>query len=44
VVAELPSTAERVVEVHTFGKGLGLAASSIGIGRAATIVRSGSYD
>src|SRR5215216_5067416 len=39
VVAELQSTAERVAEVHTFGKGLGIAAPQIGIDRAAAIVR-----
>jgi hypothetical protein len=30
VVAELQSTAERVADVHTFGKGLGIAAPQIG--------------
>lgn len=39
VVAALPSTAERVVEVHTFGRGLGIAAPQIGIDQAAAIVR-----
>jgi peptide deformylase len=39
VVAELQSTAARVADVHTFGKGLGIAAPQIGIDRAAAIVR-----
>jgi peptide deformylase len=39
VVAELQSTTERVAEVHTFGKGLGIAAPQIGIDRTAAIVR-----
>jgi peptide deformylase len=39
VVAELQSTAERVADVHTFGKGLGIAAPQIGIDRTAAIVR-----
>jgi peptide deformylase len=39
VVAELQSTAARVAEVHTFGKGLGIAAPQIGIDRTAAIVR-----
>jgi hypothetical protein len=39
VVAELQATAERVAEVHIFGKGLGIAAPQIGIDRAAAIVR-----
>ena len=39
VVAELLAAAERVSKVHTFGKGLGIAAPQIGIDRAAAIVR-----
>ena len=39
VVAELQSAAERVSKVHTFGKGLGIAAPQVGIDRAAAIVR-----
>jgi peptide deformylase len=40
VVAELSSAVERVVALHTFGKGMGLAAPQIGINRAAAIVRT----
>jgi peptide deformylase len=40
VVAELNSAAERVAQVHTFGKGMGIAAPQIGIDRAAAIVRT----
>jgi peptide deformylase len=39
IVAELERAADRVAEVHTFGKGMGIAAPQIGIDRAATIVR-----
>lgn len=39
VVAELHSAGERVAAVHTFGKGMGIAAPQIGIDRAAAIVR-----
>lgn len=39
VVAALVSAAERVTRLHTFGKGMGLAAPQIGIDRAAAIVR-----
>jgi peptide deformylase len=39
VIAELQSAAERVAAVHTFGKGMGIAAPQIGIDRAAAIVR-----
>jgi peptide deformylase/transcriptional regulator with XRE-family HTH domain len=38
VVAELVCTAKRVAHAHTFGKGMGLAASQIGIDRSAAIV------
>ena len=38
VVAELNSAAVRVAAVHTFGKGLGIAAPQIGIDRSAAIV------
>ncbi|MFJ8309786.1 MULTISPECIES: peptide deformylase [unclassified Streptomyces] len=40
VVAELNSAAERAAAVHTFGKGMGIAAPQIGIDRAAAIVRT----
>ncbi|MGZ3140562.1 peptide deformylase [Lentzea chajnantorensis] len=40
VIAQLVSTMERVGQVHNFSKGMGLAAPQIGIGRAATVVRS----
>ncbi|WP_405580631.1 peptide deformylase [Streptomyces sp. NBC_01092] len=40
VVAELVSAAERASQVHVFGKGMGVAATQIGIDRAAAIVRS----
>jgi peptide deformylase len=39
VVAQLNSVAERVRAVHTFGKGMGIAAPQIGIDRAAAIVQ-----
>src|SRR5581483_1581739 len=42
VVAELHSALERVAQVHVFGKGLGIAAPHIGIGRAAAVVRTPS--
>jgi peptide deformylase len=44
VVAELQSAMERVVTVHTFAKGVGLAAPQIGIDRAAAIVRTPNGD
>jgi peptide deformylase len=44
VVAELSSAMERVSALHTFGKGMGIAAPQIGINRAATIVRSAEGD
>jgi peptide deformylase len=40
VVAELQSALERVAQAHVFGKGLGIAAPQIGIGRAAAVVRT----
>ncbi|OLF05921.1 formylmethionine deformylase [Actinophytocola xinjiangensis] len=40
VVAALASAAQRVARVHTFGKGMGVAAPQIGIDRAAAIVRT----
>jgi len=40
VVAQLVATMERVGQVHTFAKGMGLAAPQIGIGRSAAIVRT----
>ena len=40
VIAELNSAAERVAQVHVFGKGMGIAAPQIGISRAAAIVRT----
>ena len=42
VVAELHSALERVAHAHVFGKGLGIAAPQIGIGRAAAVVRTPS--
>src|SRR6185312_11012216 len=42
VAAELHSALERVGQVHVFGKGLGIAAPQIGIGRAAAVVRTPS--
>jgi peptide deformylase len=42
VVAALDSAAERVAQVHTFGKGMGIAAPQIGIERAAALVRTPS--
>ena len=44
VIAQLLSTMERVSEVHTFAKGMGLAAPQIGIGRAAALVRGPDGD
>jgi peptide deformylase len=40
VVIELVSRMERVSQIHTFAKGMGIAAPQIGIGRAATVVRT----
>ena len=40
VVAELHSALERVGQAHVFGKGMGIAAPQIGIGRAAAVVRT----
>ena len=40
VVGRLVSTMERVGQVHKFGKGMGLAAPQIGIGRAAAVIRT----
>ena len=42
VVAELQSALGRVGQAHVFGKGMGIAAPQIGIGRAAAIVRTPS--
>jgi peptide deformylase len=44
VIAQLVSTLERVSQVHTFAKGMGLAAPQIGIGRAAALVRTPGGD
>src|SRR3974390_1052826 len=44
VIAQLVSTMERVSQVHTFAKGIGLAAPQIGVGRAAALVRSPDGD
>ncbi len=44
VVAELSSAIERVSALHTFGKGMGIAAPQIGISRAAAIVRTTDGD
>jgi peptide deformylase len=40
VVTELHSALERVAKAHVFGKGLGIAAPQISIGRAAAVVRT----
>jgi peptide deformylase len=40
VVAELHSALQRVSQAHVFGKGMGIAAPQIGIGRAAAVVRT----
>ena len=40
VVANLVSALERVSQVHSFAKGMGLAAPQIGIGRAAAVIRA----
>jgi peptide deformylase len=40
VVAELSSAIERVAALHTFGKGMGIAAPQVGVNRAAAIVRT----
>lgn len=40
VVAQLHSTMDRVAAVHTFSKGMGLAAPQVGINRAVAIVRT----
>jgi peptide deformylase len=42
VIAQLASAMSRVEAVHTFGKGMGIAAPQIGIGRAAALVRTPS--
>jgi peptide deformylase len=39
-VAELHSALQRVAQAHVFGKGMGIAAPQIGIGRAAAVVRT----
>ena len=39
-VAQLHATMDRVAAVHTFGKGMGLAAPQIGIDRAVALVRT----
>lgn len=40
VVGQLVSALERVGQVHSFAKGMGLAAPQIGIGRAAAVIRT----
>ena len=40
VIAELHSALQRVAQAHVFGKGMGIAAPQIGIGRAAAVVRT----
>jgi peptide deformylase len=40
VVAELHSALERIAQVHVFGKGMGIAAPQIGIGRSAAVIRT----
>ena len=44
VITELQATALRIAEVHTFGKGMGIAAPQIGIDRAAAIVKPPGTD
>jgi peptide deformylase len=44
VVAQLVSTLERVSQVHTFSKGMGLAAPQIGISRSAAVIRTPDGD
>ncbi len=44
VVAQLQSAAERIAQVHVFGKGMGIAAPQIGIDRAAALVRTPDGD
>lgn len=39
VIAQLGSVVERAEQVHTFAKGIGLAAPQVGISRAAAVVR-----
>jgi peptide deformylase len=39
LVAELLAAMDGIAEVHVFGKGMGLAAPQLGIGRAAAVVR-----
>ena len=39
VVTELHSAIQRISEVHTFGKGMGIAAPQIGIDRSAALVK-----
>jgi len=39
LVAQLQAAIERVRQVHTFSKGVGMAAPQIGVGRAAALVR-----
>jgi peptide deformylase len=40
VIAQLSSAMSRVESAHTFGKGMGIAAPQVGIGRAAALVRT----
>lgn len=40
VVTQLNSAAERITQVHAFGKGMGIAAPQIGIDRAVAVVRT----
>jgi peptide deformylase len=44
VIAQLASTLERVSQVHTFSKGMGLAAPQIGISRSAAVVHTPDGD
>lgn len=39
IIAQLVSSMERISQVHSFAKGMGLAAPQIGIGRSAAVVR-----
>jgi peptide deformylase len=44
VIAQLSSAMTRVESAHTFGKGMGIAAPQIGIGRAAALVRTPAHE
>jgi peptide deformylase len=44
LVARLVTTMDRIAQVHVFGKGMGLAAPQVGVGRAAAVVRPAGGD